>query len=311
MPMNEILIINGLIGGILFGAIYALIGASLNIMYGVLRILNFAHGEFIIAGSFIGYAFMNATGLNPLFSLPIVIIIFSVAGFGLYYILVPRLAKSDDPETSSFLLMFGVSLIMVSVITWIFEADIRPVLSRFDPVNVTLLTIKDAFGEGRHGRIIIPTARIVAFAVNILIVGILTWFLYRTIPGKALRAAIMNRDAIQIIGININRLSAIGFGLSAMLAGVTGVTLMLVVPTIDPNVGPALTLVGFVVIVLGGLGHPVGALLAGVLFGIIEQMANTLVSQLAAQMIGFIIIVVVIFIRPYGLLGKGKAGGVA
>jgi branched-chain amino acid transport system permease protein len=86
---------------------------------------------------------------------------------------------------------------------------------------------------------------------------------------------------------------------------------MLVVPTIDPNVGPALTLVGFVVIVLGGLGHPVGALLAGVLFGIIEQMANTLVSQLAAQMIGFIIIVVVIFIRPYGLLGKGKAGGVA
>jgi branched-chain amino acid transport system permease protein len=305
--MNSALLINGLISGIIFGGIYALIGASLNVLVGVLRIINFAHGEFILAGGFLTYATLTYFGLSPLITLPFAALIFFVAGYGLYYLLIPRLAKSDEPETSSFLMMFGVSLIIVSVLTWIFEADVRPINFSFDPINVVLATIKDGYGEGRDAKVLVPTARLVALAINIVIIVAMTWFLYRTLPGKAMRAAIMNREAVQIVGIDIHRLSASAFGLAAALAAVTGVLLTMVVPSVDPNGGADLTLIGFIVIVLGGLGHPVGALAAGVIFGVVEQLSNVLLPQAAAQMLSFIILILVIFIKPSGLFGLERS----
>ena len=114
----------------------------------------------------------------------------------------------------------------------------------------------------------------------------------------------MNREAIQIVGINIHSLSASAFGLAAALAGITGVVLAFVVPSIDPNGGQDISLIGFIIIVLGGLGHPVGALIAGILFGLVEQIATVFLSQAAAQMLGFIILIIVIFVRPQGLMGR-------
>ena len=301
--MNSVLLINGLVGGVIFGAIYALIGASLNVLMGVLRVVNFAHGEFILVGSFLTYALLTGLGIHPLVALPFVTVAMFAAGVGLYYALIPRLAQSDEAETASFLLMFGVSLMIVSVLTWIFEADIRPVNFSFEPINITLFTIPDAFGEGRHGRVLVPTARIVALGVNAVIIGAMTWFLYMTLAGKAMRGAIMNREAIQIVGIDIHRLSAAAFGLAAGLAGLTGVIMTLVVPSVDPNGGADITLIGFIVIVLGGLGHPVGALIAGILFGVVEQLSNVFLPQAAAQMVGFVILVAVIMLRPQGLFG--------
>lgn len=303
--LSETLLWNAAIGGVVFGAVYALIGCSLNVLAGVLRVINFAHGEFIIAGSFFAYWALNALGVHPLIALPVCAVLFFFAGQALYYLLIPRLARSDEPEISSFLLMFGVSLMLVAAITWIFEADIRSMNFTFDPINVTLFTVENAYGEGRHGRVLVPTARLVALAVNLLIIAGLTWFFYRTLPGKALRAATMNREAVQIVGIDIKRLSALAFGLATALAGVTGVLLALVVPSIDPNGGPDIALIGFVIIVLGGLGHPMGALFAGMLFGFIEQFSNVLLPQAAAQMVGFIILVAVVLFRPRGLFGKG------
>ena len=301
--MNTVLLINGLVGGFVFGAVYALIGASLNVLYGVLRVVNFAHGEFILIGSYVTYVLLRTFGLNPLYSLPVVVVAFFVIGYGLYFLLIPRLSRSDDPETSSFLMMFGVSLMLVSSMIWIFEADIRPVDFSFEPVNVVLMTVENAYGEGRHGKVLVPTARLVALGINLVLIVGMTWFLYRTLPGKALRAAIMNREAVQIVGIDVHRLSAAAFGLAAALAGVAGTLLTLVVPSIDPNGGVDLALIGFIVIVLGGLGHPVGALIAGILFGVVEQVSNVLLPQAAAQMVGFVILVAVIFVRPSGLFG--------
>jgi branched-chain amino acid transport system permease protein len=303
--LSEVLIWNAIIGGIVFGVVYALIGCSLNVLAGVLRVINFAHGEFIIAGSFFAYALYTGLALHPLLALPLCAVVFFIAGRGLYYLLVPRLARSDEPETSSFLLMFGVSLMAVAIMTWIFEADIRPFNFSFEPINVTLYTVENAYGEGRHGRVLVPTARLVALAVNAVIIVGLTWFFYRTLPGKALRAATMSREAVQIVGINIHQISSMAFGLATALAGITGVLLALVVPSIDPNGGADITLIGFIVIVLGGLGHPVGALFAGIIFGFVEQFSNVLLPQAAAQMVGFIILVAVIFVRPEGLFGKG------
>ena len=153
------------------------------------------------------------------------------------------------------------------------------------------------------GPIYVSTARIVAFGITIAIALALTWFLFRTLPGKALRAAIMNREAIQIVGVDVVKLSAFAFALASAIAGATGVLVALVFPAFNPFSGAEYSIIGFIVVVLGGLGNPVGALLAGILYGLAEQLATVFLPQAMAPIIGFGILVAVILIRPTGILG--------
>lgn len=290
--MTWFLVQNGLVNGVIVGTLYALVGVSLNVLYGVLRVVNFAHGEFIIAGAFAAYVLFTALGIHPLAAVPIAAALFFAAGWALYYLLMPRLARADDPETSSFLMMYGVSIVLAAAMLLIFEADTRAIDHSFQPVTVKLLGVY------------VSTARLVALAINIVIVALLTWLLYFTLIGKALRAAIMNREAIQVVGVNIHRLSAFAFGLATALAGASGVLLALVFPAFSPFAGPDYTLIGFIVIVLGGLGHPIGAMLAGIIFGLTEQMATVFLPQAMAPIVGFAILILVIFLRPSGLMGR-------
>ena len=290
--MSTLLILQGLAYGIIVGAVYALLGCSLNVLYGVLRVVNFAHGEFIIAGTFVSYVLFNALHLHPLAALPVASASFFAAGWCLYYLLVPRLKTADDPELSSFLMMYGISLMIAATMLGLFGADARNISYTFQPIAVRL------------GPVFLPTARLVALALSIIIGGALAWFFYRTLPGKALRAAIMNPEAIQIVGVDINRLSALAFGLAAGLAGATGVLVGLVFPAFTPFSGPDYTLIGFIVVVLGGLGHPVGALLGGVLFGLAEQMSTVFMPQALSPIVGFALLIGVIFLKPSGLMGR-------
>ena len=287
----ELLILNGIVNGLIVGGVYALVGVSLTLLSGVLRVVNFAHGEFVIAGSFLAYVLYNSLGIPPLLALPIAAIVFFAAGWGLYYVLIPRLSRSDDPELMSFLMFFGVSIAAAAVMLLVFEADSRTIDYTFDPISVPI------------GPIYVSTARLVALAIAIVISGALALFLFYTLPGKALRAAIMNPEAIQILGVDIVRLSAFAFALATGLAGITGVLVALVFPTFNAFSGPEYTIIAFIVVVLGGLGNPVGALVAGVLFGLAEQMATVFLPQALAQIVGFAILVAVIFLRPSGLFG--------
>ncbi len=290
--MYSFLLLNALINGVVVGAMYALIGCSLNVLYGVLRVVNFAHGEFVVGGAFLAFVLFEQFGLNPVASAPIGFVAFFIVGAALYYLLMPRLAKSDDPETASFLMMYGVALMGAAIMLMLFEADTRSIDYSFDPVSVKIASVY------------VPTSRLVALAVNLVIVAALAWFLYRTLAGKALRAAIMNREAIQIVGVNLHRLSAGAFGLALGLAGATGALLAMVFPAFSPFSGPDYTLIGFIIIVLGGLGHPVGAIVGGVLFGVVEQVATVFLPQAMAPMVGFSILILAIFLKPTGLFGR-------
>ncbi len=287
----EILVLNGLVNGLIVGGIYALIGMSLTLLYGVLRIVNFAHGEFVIGGSFLAYALFSRTGLAPLYSLPVAAVSFFALGWAAYYLLLPRLRRSDDPESMSFLMMYGMSLALAAVMLLIFEADSRSIDYAFSPISMKV------------GPIYVSTARLVAFGISLLLAAGLTAFLFKTLTGKALRAAIMNPEAIQIIGVDVNRLSAFAFGLAAAIAGMTGVLVALVFPAFNPFSGAEYSIIGFIVVVLGGLGNPIGALLAGLLYGLSEQMAAVFLPQAMAPIVGFSILVAVILVRPAGLLG--------
>lgn len=290
--MYSTLLIQALISGVILGALYGLIGCSLTIIYGTMRVVNFSHGEFVIGGCYAVLVFFTATGLHPLLSVPMIFVAFFIVGLALYFLLIPRLSRSDDPELASFLSFYGLSLMAGAALLYFFEADTRSLNYIFKP------------GVFRIAGFIFPTAQLVALGVGLVIIALLTWFLYRTIHGKALRAAIMNRDAIQIVGVNIDHLSAMAFGLALGLAAVTGVLLALVFPAFGPFSGMDFTLIGFVVIVLGGLGNPVGAIIGGILFGISEQLSIVFLPQSLSQVVGFIILVATIALRPAGLFGK-------
>jgi branched-chain amino acid transport system permease protein len=287
----ELLILNGLVNGLIVGSIYALVGVSLTLLYGVLRVVNFAHGEFVIAGSFLAFVLFSGFGVPPLLAVPIAAVAFFAAGWGLYYVLIPRLARSDDPELMSFLMFYGVSIAAAALMLLLFEADSRTIDYTFTPVSMQV------------GPIYVSTARLVALAITVVISIALALFLFKTLPGKALRAAIMNPEAIMIMGVDIVRLSAFAFALASALAGVTGVLIALVFPAFNAFSGAEYTIIAFIVVVLGGLGNPVGALLAGVLFGLAEQMATVFLPQAMAQIVGFLILVGTIFFRPSGILG--------
>ncbi len=233
------LLIQGLLNGLILGAIYGLIGLGLNIIYGVLRVVNFAHGEFLVIGAYFAWVLLQYLGINPLLALPISFVVFFGVGYLLYFLLVPRMSKSDDPETSSLLLMFGVSIALSATLLLVFEADSRTLEFAIEPVFFSF------------GQIILPTIRLVALLISVLLVAALAYFLYRTQVGKALRAIIMNKDAVNIVGINAERLSGVAFGLGIALAAATGVIVALVFPSFSPFMGNDYTLIGFVVIVLG------------------------------------------------------------
>jgi branched-chain amino acid transport system permease protein len=290
--MSAALFAQALLSGVILGALYGLIGCSLTILYGTMRVVNFAHGEFVVAGCYAVLLFVGLTSLHPLLVLPIVFVVFAAVGVLLYYGLMPRLMRSDDPELSSFLSFYGVSLMASAGLLHFFDADTRSLNYSFTPSVLKL------------GGLIIPTAQLVALAVGALLILGLTAFLYRTLHGKALRAAIMNRDAIQIVGVNIHRLSAMAFGLAVGLGAVTGVLIAMVFPAFGPFSGMDFTLIGFVVIVLGGLGHPVGAIVGGILFGIAEQLAIVILPQSMSPVVGFVILVATIMLRPAGLFGR-------
>lgn len=290
--MITTLLIQALVSGLILGALYGLIGCSLTIIYGTMRIVNFSHGEFVVAGCFAVLVFFTATDLHPLLSIPLVFVAFFAVGMCLYYLFVPRLNRGDDPEVASFLTFYGVSLMAGAILLYFFAADTRSLNYIFKP------------SVYKVGNIFIPTAHLAALATGVAIIAALTWFLYRTIYGKALRAAIMNRDAIQIVGVNINTLSALAFGLAIAIAASTGVLLALVFPAFGPFSGMDYTLIGFVVIVLGGLGHPIGAIIGGIVFGVAEQVAIVFLPQSLSQAVGFVFLIATITLRPSGLFGK-------
>src|SRR6478672_7011786 len=151
------LVLNGLLNGLIVGGLYALLGLSLSLLYGVLRVVNFAHGELVIGGSFVAYVLFKALGLPPLYSLPLAAVSFFVVGWCAYYLLIPRLSRSDDPETMSFLLMYGLSIALAAVLLLLFGADSRSIDYSFDPVSVAI------------GPVNVSTARVVALAITVAI----------------------------------------------------------------------------------------------------------------------------------------------
>jgi len=292
MPESIVTILDVAIGGLLLGGIYALIAMGLSLQYGVARVLNIAHGEFIMLGAFATFTLYTVVGINPLICLAIVGPIIFIIGFLLQRTLFTRLRISaPNPgafEASSLLATFGLLFIIQNLVLLGWGADYRA----YSYLN---------FGVDLGGAIFSANKLVIlGFAIGIGLAFYL--FLARTRMGKGIRAAAQDPATAGLMGVNINRVLAICFGLGASMAGLAGVLYSMRIP-LNPAMGLQYTIIAIIVIVLGGLGSIPGAFLGGLILGIIGEIVTYIDPSLSLAAYYFIFMLLLL-VRPKGIFGK-------
>jgi branched-chain amino acid transport system permease protein len=277
------------ISGLLAGALYAMVALGLGLIFGVMRVLNVAHGPLLMLGAYTTFWLFHWFGLNPYLSLLVSMPALFLVGVLLQHLLVRRVV--DAPELSSLLLMFGVGIALVNVTQLAFTSDLR---------SVEYLT-----GSFVLGPFAFSKSRVIACAFAIVITAGAFWFLQKTRLGKALRAVSQSREVAQVCGVNVQRIHMLAFGLASALAAAGG-SLVAVMVAIQPEMGQVYTFKSFLVIVLGGAGNYPGALLGGLLLGLVEQLSSLFLTTQVNEAVAYILLVLVLLVRPTGLL-KGRS----
>lgn len=281
--------LNVAVAGILTGLVYGLMALGLSVIFGVVRVVNFAHGEMMTVAMYIAVTLFATLGLDPLVMLvPIAVVLFA---FG--YLLQKSLINPfiTRPEHSQFLLLVAVAMIMINVLLILFGPDAQ---------NVQVSYAYDSYQIG--ALIVDATKTYAAFAALVVATALFCFFRYTTL-GTSIRACADNYTGALVVGLDVKHLYALTFGLGAACVGAAGVMLVLIVD-VTPALGPAYTLLAFVIVITGGLGSMPGALLGGVLIGLTEAMAGLLFTPSAKSMFAFAILVLVLLFRPQGILGK-------
>ena len=283
---------NVAIGGVLTGLVYGLMALGLSVIFGVVRVVNFAHGEMMTVAMYIAVALFTAFHLDPLLMLvPIAAVLFAL-GYLLQAGVINRFI--GRPEHSQFLLMVAIATIIVNVLLIVFGPDSQ---------NVQVSYSFDSF---QLGRLIIDATKLYAGLGAIAATAALFVFFRYTRLGTAIRACADNYTGALVVGLDVKRLYALTFGLGAACVGAAGCMLLLIFD-VTPAVGPSYTLLAFVIVITGGLGSMPGALVGGVLIGFTEAMAGLLFTPSAKSMFAFAILVLVLLFRPQGIMGKRAA----
>ena len=280
-----------LVGGILYGVFFALVALGLNLIFGVMRMINLAHGQFVLLGGYGAYLLSHNLHLNPIYGVPLAVLGAIVVGIPLYTV-VPRLQKSSDPEMLSFILFFGVALMIDAVLTALFGADQRSLP-------------QDALGAGNISILgqAFPDSWWVAAAVSVLsAIGLYLYFT-RTRLGFATRAIMANRDEALATGIDVGRVSAIAFIMGLAFAGIAGVFVPYLLGSISPDIGNELTTTSFAVIIIGSLGNPLGTIVGGLVFGIGTLFMQTYFPSWS-NLVPYALLIIIVLIKPAGLLGR-------
>ena len=290
MPFS--IYLNVAVGGVLTGLVYGLMALGLSVIFGVVRVVNFAHGEMMTVAMYIAITLFAAFQLDPLVMLvPIAAVLF-VFGYALQKGLIN--AFITRPEHTQFLLLVAIATVLVNVLLIVFGPDARSV------------QVSYAFDSFEIGPLIVDATKLYAALAALAVTALLFAFFQYTALGTAIRACADNYTGALVVGLDVKHLYALTFGLGAACVGAAGVMLVLIAG-VTPAIGPAYTLLAFVIVITGGLGSMPGALLGGVLIGLTEAMAGLLFTPSAKSMFAFAILVLVLLFRPQGILGKRPA----
>jgi branched-chain amino acid transport system permease protein len=281
--------LNVAMSGLLTGLVYGLMALGLSVIFGVVRVVNFAHGEMMTLAMYIAVVLFAAFKLDPLLMmLPIAAVLF-VLGYVLQIgLITPFISR---PEHSQFMLLIAVAIILVNGLLIVFGPDARNVQTAY------------AFDSFAVGPLIVDATKTYAGLAAIAVSAVLFAFFRFTLIGKAIRACADNYTGALVVGLDVRRLYALTFGLGAACTGAAGAILVLIVD-VTPPLGPAYTLLAFIIVITGGMGSMPGALLGGVLIGLTEAMAGLLFTPSAKSMFAFAILVLVLLFMPQGILGK-------
>ena len=287
MPADLILTVA--VQGILTGLVYGLMALGLSVIFGVVRVVNFAHGEMMTIASYAAIVAFGAWNIDPLVSMiPIAVLLFAL-GYAMQAVLINPFI--NRPEHSQFILLAAVAIIMVNGLLMIFGPDARNVL-----VDYALDSIE-------VGPLLIDKVRVITAVLALAITAALFAFFKLSRTGKAIRACADNHMGALVVGLNVKRLYALTFGIGSAIVGAAGAMMTLLIDT-TPNIGPVFTLQAFVIVIIGGLGSMPGALLGGVLIGLSEAMSGLFFAPSAKTMFGVAILILVLLFRPQGLLGR-------
>jgi branched-chain amino acid transport system permease protein len=284
--MSLDLILQAIVTGILLGGVYSLICVGLTLTFGVMRIINFAHGEFLMIAMYGTYFFSQTFKLEPYAAVIVTLPGLFVLGVLIFHTLIRPILGAEP--LNQMLLLVGVSLVLQNGALALFSPDTRSVQS-------ALLYSKIELGE-----VIISMPRLIAFAVSIAITLALYWQLRFTELGRRIRAAASDRETAALMGINVNRVNLIAFGIGVGCLGIAG-PIMMPVYYIVPNIGTFFILIAFVVVVLGGIGNFMGALLASFIVAIAESLGALFMPGSTAPVLPFLLFVLVLLLKPEGL----------
>jgi branched-chain amino acid transport system permease protein len=281
--------LNVAVAGVLTGLVYGLMALGLSVIFGVVRIVNFAHGEMMSIAMYLAVMLFSSLHLDPLIMLVPIAAVMFVFGYVLQAGLInPFITR---PEHSQFLLVVALAIIIVNVLLIVFGPDARTVQTSY------------AYDSFQVGPVLLDASKLYAAAAAIAFATALFAFFRFSLFGKAIRACADNYTGALVVGLNVKRLYAVTFGLGAACVGAAG-SMMTLIVDVTPNIGPAYTLLAFVIVITGGLGSMAGALAGGVLIGLTEAMAGLLFTPSAKSMFAFGILVLVLLFRPQGILGK-------
>ena len=275
--------------GLLTGMVYGLMALGLSVIFGVMRVVNFAHGEIMVVGMYLAWMGFEYLQVSPMLSLPVIAAMFFVAGYALQRMVIsPFIGR---PEHQQFLLLLAIAILLVNACLAIAGPDARGV------------QMDSQFESYELGPFVFDAVRVHAAVTAVVIAGLLWLFFTRTRTGKSIRAAADNNLGALVVGLDVRQLYAFTIGVGAACVGAAGALMITIIP-VTPFLAAEYTLLAFVIVIVGGLGSMTGALAGGLLIGVSEAVAGLLLQPSLKSMVSFGILILVLLLRPQGLFGK-------
>jgi len=286
----DTLFVQAVVNGLLQGGFYAAFSAGFSLIFGVMGVVNLAHGELIMLGAFTSYWVFAYFNVDPYLSAPLAMALLFAFGYLIQKFVINRVI--EQPHIMSYILTFGIHLMVANLALQVWTHDFRSVTTSYSGYNWFIWGIN------------IPFARLLTFFLALAVVACLWFFLSRTETGRAIRATAMDKEVARLMGVNVREIYAITFGIGAAITGLAGAFVSPFV-IIYPEMGLGYTILAFCVVVLGGMGYMPGVLWGGFILGVAQSLSTTYLSAGISVAITFLILFVMLIFRPAGIVGKG------
>ena len=290
--MDLTLVLQGLLSGLLFGGVYSLMAVGLTLIFGVMRVVNFAHGDMMVWGMYLAFLLSTRAGVDPYLGFGLCAAALFVAGLAVQRGLVDRIV--DAPHEMQILLMLGVALVLENSALLAFGPEPARVRSPLASATVWF------------GPVFVDVARLVTFGVAIVLTLALYLFLFRTDLGKTMRAAADNSYGALVIGTDVRRVYAVAFGIGAACVGAAGALVSPILP-FQPPTGLSLSVTSFNIVIIGGMGSLLGAFVGGLLVSVAESLGAVFLKPSLKELVSFSLLILILIVRPAGLFGRRQS----